>query len=224
VPCLLLIPLLTSCGQSDEKGRITTVVTAQELKDEGLYRAILAPLNAGLGHQTSGTFEIRIKEDDLSISSSVSGAPALVKHYQHLMEKKACPESDANQDGVLDFAETLSAAGPILIPIDSDLSNQLVGMDFGPIANGTGTYIYRRSTNLTLFLEDLSQPDPDQSDAVGKMSPGGPISLDGRVVMVFGVNNGANLPSTAAGYQDESPELMTPIACGALVRVTDEDP
>ncbi len=224
IPCLLLFTLFASCGKSDEKARITSLVSAQELKDEGLYRAVLMPLNTGLGHQTTGLLDIEIVGDDLSIRSSVTGAPPFVKHYQHLMRGKTCPDSDSNRDGILDINETLSAAGPFLIPIDSDLSNQLLGMDFGPIANTTGAYIYRRSTNLSLLLDDLSQPDPDRTDAVGKLSLSAPLSLDGRVVIVFGVSVGENLPSTVAGYLEESPELMTPIACGSLVRITDENP
>ncbi len=223
-PCLIVFALLASCGKSDEESRVTSVVTAQELKDEGHYRAVLTTLNAGLGHQTSGVVDIRILGDDLGISSSVTGAPPLVKHYQHLMAGRVCPMKDLNRDGVLDIDDTLSAAGPFLIPLDSELSNQLVGMEFGPIANTFGAYLYRRSTTLSLLLDDLSQLDPDRSDAVGKLPVGSPLSLDGRVVIVFGIDSSTNLPSTAVGYREESPDLMTPIACGALVRVTDVGP
>ncbi len=216
--------LLASCGKSAEKGHHTSLVTAQELSDEGRYRASLKPLNPGLGLQTSGTVEFLIEGDDLRISSRVSGAPALVKHYQHLLRGKSCPVSDANGDGVLDFAETISASGPILIPIDSDLSNQLVGMDYGPIASSAGAFSYQRSTSLSSLLDDLTQPDPDRSDAVAKLTTGAPLSLDGRAVVILGLDSRERLPSTVAGHLSEPPELMTPIACGTLVRVGDEGP
>jgi hypothetical protein len=214
---------LSSCGKKDDdRPRANATVVTQERTDEGTFRAILAPVNPTLNHETTGTVEVRITGDDVRVSSSIAGAPRGVKHYQNIMTGRRCPATDANADGVIDVAETLTASGAFLVPLDSDLANQLEGMDFGPIANSAGAYVYRRSTTLSFLLDELSRPDPDRFDAVAKLAPGAPIALEGRAVIVFGVAADAGLPRTAATLGGERPESHTPIACGVLVRVPDE--
>jgi hypothetical protein len=197
----------------------------EEQDDQGIYRAVLKPLNTTVAPSTSGTVEIRIEGDDVTVMSNVTGAPAGVKHLQNVTLLTACPTTgnDVNNDSFVDILEAAASAGPILIPLDSNLSTQLDGNTFGPIANGEGSYVYRRSTTLTNMLADLRAPDPDSTDPYVKLPEGQDLNLAGKVVIIHGVGNSANLPNSVSTAGDLSAEQALPIACGELVRVTNED-
>lgn len=215
---------LASCG-SDDDDSSSSAPQEQQQDDQGIYRAVLKPLNTNANHSTSGTVEIRIEGDDFIVNSTVTGAPAGVKHLQNVTLLTACPTegNDLNNDSYVDILEAAASAGPILIPLDSNLSAQLDGISYGPIANGSGSYVYRRSTSLTDLLADLRSPDPDPADALVKLPDGQDLNLAGRVVLIHGVNSSANLPSSVATINDLSASQSLPIACGELVRVTSED-
>lgn len=218
--CLLF---LVSCGSDSGGTKNTTFITQeeQEQDDQGIYRVVLLPLNSEVSGTTTGTIEIRIEGDDFSVESSVSGAPAGVKHFQNIMTSTSCPEMahDSNNDGLIDIKETFSHVGPVLIPLDSDLRSQLDGMNYGPIANNNGFYFYKRSTTLSELLSDLGSLDPDPTDAVTKLVPGQNLNLAGRVIIIHGVGTSAKLPDSVETLGEASKEVMLPIACGKIFRV-----
>ena len=214
---------LASCGGSGGSSNSSTTRQEQQLDDQGIYRAVLRPLNTAVAGETTGTVEIRITGDDVVVESNVVGAPAGVKHLQNITTSNACPITDTNGDTFIDIAEALPATGQILIPLDSDLSEQLDGMDFGPIANSSGSYVYKRSTTLSLMLADLRAFDPDPLDPVVKIAPEQDLNLSGRVLIVHGVDRSSNLPDSVATVGSVSREQALPIACGQLVRINSED-
>jgi hypothetical protein len=222
--CLLS---LVSCGSdsSNGSGADTTQQEQQQQDDQGIYRAVLRPLNSSVAGTTSGTVEITIEGDEIVAESNVTGAPSGVKHLQNITVASACPtsSSDVNGDSFVDMVETLPSTGPILIPLDSDISEQLNGMAYGPIANGSGSYIYRRSTTVSEILSDLHALDPDVADPIAKLVDGQNLNLAGRVILIHGVSSSSNLPSTVATVGDLSAAQSLPIACGELVRVSSED-
>lgn len=218
---------LVSCGNNDDGGESPlsdSFQQEQQLDDQGVYRAVLSPLNSSLAGETEGTAEIRIEGDDVIVKSSITGAPSGVKHLQHITTAAACPDAsaDANQDGAVDFAEMIPFTGPVLLPLDSNLSAQLDGIDYGPIANSAGSYYYRRSTSLSRLLADLQAPDPDPVDKIVKLPSGERLQLSGKVLVVHGVASNAAVPATAVGFGDLPASQYLPIACGQLVRVTSE--
>ncbi len=215
--CLLA---LASCGSDSGGSSNSSERQEQQLDDQGIYRAVLKPLNTAVAGNTTGTVEIRIVGDDVSVLSNVVGAPAGVKHLQNITTASSCPVTDANGDTFIDVAE---AGGKFLLPLDSDLSEQLDGMDFGPIANSSGSYIYRRSTTLSQMLADLRAFDPDPLDPVVKIGPDQDLKLAGRVLIVHGVDSSSNLPDTVVTTGNLSTEQSLPIACGQLVRITSEE-
>lgn len=214
---------LASCGGGGGGGSSSPTVQEQQMDDQGIYRAVLQPLNTAIAGNTTGTVEIKIVGDDVVVQSNVVGAPAGVKHLQNITTATSCPSTDTNGDTIIDITEALSNAGKILIPLDSDLSQQLDGMDFGPIANGSGSYVYKRSTTLSMMLADLRAFDPDPLDPVVKIAPEQDIKLAGRVLIVHGVNSRSNLPDTVATVGTLSREQALPIACGQLVRINSEE-
>lgn len=216
--CLLGV---VACGSDDDNDDV--VIQQEQQQDEGTYRAVLSPLNTSVAGETAGTVEVVISGDNVSVKSSVTGSPRGVKHRQNIMVGSACPTADTNADTFIDIPETVATTGQILIPLDSDLSEQLNGIDYGPIANGSGNYVYRRSTTLTRMLADLNSPDPDTTDAIEKLPLGSNLNLDGRVVLIHGVARSTNLPDTVGSVGDLEAEDALPIACGTLVRVVQEE-
>lgn len=217
---------ITACGGgsggSSKKSSATRAVERQE--EIGIYRAELVPMNSSVAGQTSGTIEIVIEGDEVSVEATVTGAPAGVKHLQNIMVGTACPSesADANGDGMIDIMESMKVSGKILIPLDSNISEQMMGLDYGPIANGSGAYVYRRSTTLTSLMADLRAADPDTQDFIVKLPFGGDLNLAGRVVMIHGVSYQSSLAESVSTMGDLTRETSFPIACGKLMRVEAE--
>ena len=218
---------LVSCdgGSSSSSSGNGTIVEAQEQGDPGIYRVVLTPVNAALAGETNGTIEIQIDGDDVVVKGTVANAPAGVKHLQNVMTGNRCPDmsADTNGDGIIDGKEAQASYGQILIPLDSNLSEQIAGMEFGPIANSEGTYVYRRSTTLSMMLSDLHAPDPDVEDHIAKLPAGDDLRLAGRVVVVHGVSGSAALADTVGTVGNLTPAQALPIACGKLVRIVSEE-
>lgn len=223
-----LLFTLASCGSDNDDSNDSGTVTNEEQQpetEEGIFRAVLSPLNTSVAGNTSGTVEIVIAGDDIRVKSNVVGAPAGEKHLQNIMLGSACPDmatSDTNGDTFVDINESVPATGPILIPLDSDLSAQLDGMSFGPIANGSGNYVYRRSTTMTQMMSDLQAADPDPNDVIVKLPAGSALNLANRVVLIHGVSSSDNLPDSVSTIGNAGSYQVLPIACGRLVRVQEE--
>lgn len=219
---------LVSCGGgsggSSSKNDDTTT-ELQEDDDQGIYRAVLSPVNSKFVPNISGTIEVRIEGDELVAESTVAGAPVGVKHLQNVMEGSSCPTeaNDSNADGIVDIVEGVTSFGKILIPLDSNLSDQMLGIDFGPIANAAGAYVYRRSSSFAALMADLNSDDPDKEDNIVKLSSSQTLSLSRRVVIVHGVGRQAELPETTSTIGEAAKDQLVPIACGKLIRVESED-
>lgn len=218
---------LVSCdsgnsGSSSKSGELTEL---QEDNDQGIYRAVLSPVNSKFVPNISGTIEVKIEGDEVVVESTVAGAPAGVKHLQNVMEGSACPTAgnDTNTDGVIDIAEGVTSFGKILVPLDSNLSDQMMGIDFGPIANAAGAYVYRRSSSFAALMADLNSDDPDTEDNIVKLSSSQTLSLSRRVVVVHGVGRQAELPESVSTMGEASRDQLIPIACGKLIKVESED-
>ena len=220
--CLLT---LAACGGSGGSGsnsnKTETTRILQRQEDIGLYQAILAPLNSSVAGETVGNVQVEVVGDDFAVEVRVKGAPAGVKHIQSIMTGTSCPDlsQDVNGDGLIDIMEGMKSFGKVLIPLDSNLSEQIAGSDFGPIANSAGAYVYRRSTSLTTLLADLRAADPDTQDHIVKLPFGSDLNLSGRIVVVHGVSTDSALTDSVATIGDMSPAQSLPIACGKLVRI-----
>jgi hypothetical protein len=215
---------LVSCGNDDKSTR-AAFQEEQQQEDQGLYRAVLAPINASATNKTTATVEIKIVGDEVIVESNITGAPSGVKHLQNITTSSACPpaSADINADTFVDVAEALPHTGQILLPLDSDLSEQMDGLSYGPIANLSGNYVYRRSTTLTKLLADLQAPDPDSADLIAKLPAGENLNLSGRVIIVHGVATSTVLPDTVSTTGDHSQAESLPIACGVIQRISSEE-
>jgi hypothetical protein len=214
---------LVACGKDSGKSSSNRQFREEVQKEEGIYRAVLSPIHTQNAEAIAGTVEIEIAGEEVIVKAKASNTPAGVKHFQNIMTGTECPNSssDENQDGFVDAVEASQVSGKILIPLDSDLSHQMDGMDFGPIANSAGNYVYRRSTTLSQLLGDLNAEDPDKTDVLVKLN-GKALNLSGRVILIHGVSSESALPESVAIVGDLSREQSLPIACGKIIRVNDE--
>ncbi len=188
--------------------------------DGEIYMADLQPLNPGVGYRdVKGHAKFQIVNGTFVAMDEAVGAQPGMIHPQHIHAAAQCPppSADVNHDGLVDVIEGLPFYGAILVPLDSDLSNQPAGT-FPFVKNNGGALTYRESTSVTALLTDLNAPDPDPTDAVVKLN-GQPLDLASRHIVLHGVALDTPLPATVASLPGLPAQLTLPIACGEITRL-----
>lgn len=181
------------------------------------YTANLQPLNPDIGPgPVDGEAKIFVQGDTIRVHLNARDVAPGIVHVMHIHASDRCPDAsdDTNGDGVVDVIEGLPKYGPILVPLDSDLSSQAAGMF--PTASNGGTIHYHASADLNAMLADLHAVDPDTGDAVIKLAPGEALNLAGRHIVVHGVDPSTLLPPTTASLGSAPPQATLPIACGEI--------
>lgn len=202
---LILTVTFLSCGKAPkdkEQGP-----PEEESISDGIYSAILIPVNAKVSNEVGGEVKFSRYGDEFKVSVNLFHAPSGT-HEQHLHLGISCPQlsDDLNVDGYIDFDEARPKIDYIIVPLDNDLSSQQGGGRFP-----TGSYKYSQSTSYQLMLSDLQRPDDMINDFFAKLN-GDELRLEKRVVMIY--SRGRNLPATVS-----SP--LVPLACGILTKISD---
>ena len=142
-------------------------------------------------------------------------------HMQHVYTGGRCPTltDDSNGDGFIDINEAEVVLGKILIPLDYDISSQISGRRFFPIADLSGYYHYERITRFNRFLEDLQSEDKEPNDDLIKLSPGEGLRLAGKTVLIQGVSENVDLPETVGTKGSFKSFKTLPIVCGIFEKV-----
>jgi hypothetical protein len=182
--------------------------------------ADLKPLNPQVGFGSvrgQAKFQI-VNGMFVAMDEATNVQPGMI-HPQHIHAAASCPppSADVNHDGYIDVIEGVPFYGAILVPMDSDLTNQAAGT-FPFVNNQGGALHYHASAALNAVLADLNAPDPDPGDAVVKLN-GAPLNLPGRHVVVHGVALDTPLPSTVASLPGLPAQLTLPVACGEISAV-----
>lgn len=170
--------------------------------DGKVYRADLAPLNAGVnGLTASGTATITLKGNDVSVDIAVSGVNPGTLHPQHIHAGPACPspDTDPNHDGFLDVLEGLPAYGGILVNLDSELSSNAAGMF--PVASADGSYTYSEQASRSHLQREIETA----------------LRLGTRHVVIHGVDPSTDLPDSVASLPGLPAWATLPVACGELI-------
>ena len=202
---IFFLLVLFSCGKSvNDK---TDKKSGEEIRPDGIYSAVLIPVNYRLSTQVHGEVKIVKFGDDFSVEVKVKGAPR-GSLRQHLQTGSSCPRlnQDENGDGYIDFYESLPVSGKILVPLDGDLSAQ----DLGQNLSLRGNYSYSRSTSYDLMLSDLHLRDEIINDAIIKLRER-ELILEKKVIVLYA--SGIALPESIKGTE-------IPVACGILTRVS----
>jgi len=191
---------LSACSDDDVAGVITV--------DE--YFGEVQALNASA---ISGTATISLDdvENDFAVSVEAFDLDESIVHIQHVHAGDACPTSadDANGDGFVDVVEGLSSYGGILIPLDSDLTNQAAG-DY-PSADLSGDLNYDEGVQLDALTASLR---PEDDDPFVELE--GPLLPDERTIVLHGVDVSTELPSTVQTLEGLSAQQTLPIGCVEL--------
>ena len=142
-----------------------------------------------------------------------------VSHRQAIHQGSKCPDgtSDTNKDGVVDFKEAVSAAGMILIPLDSDVSSQVLGNEY-PVIKEDGLYEYSEAAPLDLLVEELREEDLYPQDSLGKLSKNEKLDLENRTVIIYGIPETKLVPRSVTSNEGEPQDQWIPIACGRINR------
>lgn len=210
---LLCFFTLISCG----KGYVDKDPPQEEVTS-GHYWAVLNPLNPKLG-QFKGWISLSINDNQFWARIKVSGPGSKEMHNQFLHVKGTCPEmkDDLNHDGYLDFMEAYKVAGPILIPLDSNLNSQMKGMYEFPRMRGTSNfYYYSEACNMDNMMADLRRKDVYVDDMMAKIPRHEKFNFTKRVVLIYGTSEDRNLPATVRTYQGYPSQASIPIACGVI--------
>lgn len=163
----------------------------QTQEQSGTFETPLNPMNGGT---TEGQAVFIVGEDDFTANLTSQRVPATTTIRQYLLSGNTCPENAAT------LADAQLVTGPILIPLDNDLSGQYVGGQF-PLSDTEGNTVYQAQSNLEDMITDLRNPDP-VDDNIRKLSPDELLNMEGRTVMMT--------------FIDGTNEI--PLACGVLIR------
>lgn len=220
-----ILILLYSCsksgGNSQEKVPIPVADTL-EVEQEGLFQAILNPVNKKVSQHLNGALTLVREDNEFIADIRLSAGPASVLHTQHLHVGSRCPDlnDDLNGDGFIDGHEGAEVYKEVLIPLDDDLSSQRMGGGIYPASDEFGFYYYTRSTELQKLMNDLWEEDINLTDDYVKLPPEEPLKLTNKVVVILGVPSQIPLPETVSGYSRLTPHQALPIACGVVKRLT----
>jgi hypothetical protein len=216
-------PTSPSASSDVEAMAMSGMQSDRSLKEGSLYVAELHPLNAKVQNSLDpdrgsprgvarGKAYFRVVNGMLTAVVDVSGAePAEGAfpdgiHPQHIHASDRCPSAaaDTNGDGIVDVIEGLPFYGPILVPLDGDISNITSEIPSFPFAMGDrGTYRYEASTTLSVLEAALNES----------------LNLPARHVVVHGVDLATPLPASVQSLPGLPAQITLPIACGEIREV-----
>ena len=210
---LLCFLTLVSCGRGyvEDDG-------IQEAISEGRYTAKINSLNVSMGRY-SGWLNISIFENQFWARVKVDGPQSSQMHAQYIHINSTCPtmKDDLNHDGYLDFMEVYRVAGPILIPLDSNLNSQVKGLnDFPIMRRNSSFYYYSEASNSSWLMADLRRNDTYTDDMLTKLRPSESLNLSKRIIIIYGTKAERHFPESVSSFDGYPKQTSIPIACGEI--------
>ena len=180
---------------------------------DALVRGQIRPVNPRLTDDAPiGEVEIGADGDNIRVMIDGEGFAPMV-HMVHLHgfgeanpRDAECPSpiADANQDGVVDIAETRDAAGVTLVPMTAEPASLEIEADTYPAADDQGE------------LDAMVEMSKQALDAALRDAHGTTAAIPSRVVMFHGVMEGAGVPDGARSVGGLPVRETMPIACAEL--------
>lgn len=197
---------------------------------EGQYLAIFEEVNPQITSKITGAFTFsREKEtDELIADVRLTNTGREIIHAQYVRLGYRCPDinDDLNGDSVIDAAEGEAVYGKVYFPLDAELGSQASHDGVFPKSDEYGNYTWYNwrnkpevipPTKWSTFIKDLRSPD--LNDGYFKLKDNEPMNIEGRVVVVHGVDAAMELPSTVGTVNRLIPQQTLPIACGVIKKV-----
>lgn len=232
---IITLALLSSCGGSSSGGGSNPVAKPEsrkpvERQEEiienqptvGSYRAFIRPMNTRVfGRLNSGLASVDVTENEFKLNLYMDDT-SQVGHMQAIYTGSRCPtlSDDQNKDGFIDIQEAMKVSGKMLIPLDEDLTSQVAGEKIFPKGMA---YEYKKNIELSTMLKDLKDRDSDVRDELVKLKANEELNLDGRIILVHGVANKNQLPTSVASLQSMTSYETIPVSCGVIRRVAQEE-
>lgn len=235
-PFLFLTALLvlSACGGSKSgSSKLTTtdprtkpeVVIGPDLDIdaglEGQYLAVFSTLNPKITSKLTGAFTFsREKElDELVGDIRLTNAGPNLLHSQYVRLGSRCPTvtDDKNSDGIIDAAEGEAVYGKVYFPLDGDLTSQSSHDGEFPVGDVYGNYVWSKVTTFSSFIQDMRSPLAN--DGYHKLVAGQPLDIEGKVVVIHGVDEATDLPATVGTINRIVPYQTLPIVCGVIKKV-----
>jgi hypothetical protein len=219
---IAVLNLFVACGIEKDVTKAQIPQKQEHQEERVKYEAKLSSLNNSVAGLVNGEVSVSIKKDVFKVSISLYDAPPGIIHQQYVYTSDVCPTlaNDFNQDGFIDYIEALDAAKTILIPLDNELSSQIPEGHY-PVTNSSGNYFYTQSTSMSRMIKDLRGSDPKSNDDISKLNSRDHFNLTGRIVIVHGVDHTNELPPSVATKGNIPSHRTLPIACGVLIKVTE---
>ncbi len=197
-----LLVFNVSCSDPDEE--VMNSVDLQTSMDEDkraasnatktkMYTVDFTALN---GSGVSGTAELTLMGDQLTVKVNATGLEANMVHPQHIhgfsgdKRNSTCPTpaADTNGDGLVDLVEGLPSYGGVLLEL-------YVPVDEFPVADANGVLTYER----TFTLGETEFTEEGELITESALSP-----LQNRTIVLHGMTVGGEYVATL------------PVACGQI--------
>lgn len=219
--CVLLFTLMfiASCSKHSSGGG-QSLSTLETPSVSGNYSVHFTALNSSVSGLTQAEGKMHLVGDQFSVYLLVKDTASLTVHQQNIYYASECPSEkhDLNDDGFIDSLELSKLVGQVLIPLDDNISNQDEGIQLYPHSDAFGSYLYTKEDSFIRMVSDLFSPDLNSKDNIRKLSPDQSFILDGKVVILFGIQEDLYLPGSVQSVGDESERSSLPIACGVIKR------
>jgi len=228
-----VMTMLVSCGGGVKSGagvsgtpsrdanRVQEEVS-EELGLVGRYEVQFESLNSQIGGNISAEGKLQVMGDQIMVDLDVKDSYANTPHSQFIYSGAECPSlmsHDTNNDGFIDPIEASAVIGDILVPLDSNIDGQDLGLNEFQAANVFGKYSYYIEGALSSLLADLHAPDMNQNDETVKLKSNEKFKLEGKVVVVQGVAQTEYLPGSVRTHEGTSDRGSLIKACGKIKRV-----
>lgn len=216
-----LISCHPSKGNRPEKSQRTQMQISIDDAIEGQYLAVFETLNPQITSKVTGAFTFSVEKltDEVVGDVRITNAGPDLIHAQNVRVGHRCPtkDDDLNADGIIDAFEGENVYGKIFFPLDGDLSSQSSHDGEFPKGDTYGNYIYARVTKFSNFMKDLRSHD--HTDDYFKLKDLEPLDIENRVVVVQGVDEAMDLPSTVRSVGRAATYQALPIVCGVIKKV-----
>ncbi len=225
---LLSVSLLASCGKksSSSSSNGNEIQNETAMADgsniQGIYSATLLPVNNNIHMLKVGTAALQRDGDVFNAFVKLKYGQRTTTLKQGIYTGTRCPEpsDDTNKDAYIDIKEALPVIGKMILPLDGSLDSQLDGVSGYPTGDtNLGGYFYKSSGSFARMFADLKAPDTNPDDNLVKLGADEGLSLQGKIIVLHGINERVFLPPTAASNSEGSPYKTMPVACGVLKKV-----
>lgn len=202
--------------EKEEEQKITYPSDGSNI--EGKYIARFTTLNPQVNGTLPGSVTFYREKDRVMVFLRLFAGYPKAWHPQRIYEGSRCPtlSDDTNGDGYIDILEAQKVLGKVLIPLDADISSQRSGRNFYPLGDLSGSYYYERMTSFSRLFRDLKDIK-NASDEYKKLEEDEGTSIEGRAVLVQGVDKDIAFPETVGSLERYRPYQTLPIACGIFV-------